>query len=130
MAEGDYIGLDIGTVRSGIARAGSQARLAEPLKIVPTTQLMSVLGDLTKDKKISAVVVGLPRNLEGNDTRQTEWVRQWVTAAKKQLPLRYIFQDEALTSVAAQTRQPENAHHDALAAAIILQDYLDGQKKD
>lgn len=124
------LGLDVGKTRTGIARASSLARLAEPLMTVPTDKLMEALDELVKDHGYGTIVVGLPRNLQGNETTQTEWVRHWVDKAKKNLKTPLYWQDEALTTKMAETQKmtggkkiPHGA--DALAAAIILQDFLD-----
>lgn len=124
------LALDIGKARTGIARASSLARIAEPLITIETADLIKTLGELIKEQNYSVIVVGLPRNLQGDETAQTEWVRHWVDKAKKKLTAEFYWQDEALTTKIAEADQlargkkiPQGA--DALAAAIILQDFLD-----
>lgn len=122
-----FIGLDVGSKRTGIARASDIAKIAEPLKTVETKGLDGVLAELIKNDDISGIVVGLPRNLQGDDTDQTAWVRQWVADAKGKIGKEFYWQDEALTSVEAE-KQPVTKNHpgiDALSAAIILQDFID-----
>ena len=124
----EYIGLDVGTARTGFARGASLARMAEPLYTVPTDQAVQKLAELAKGQEISGVVVGLPRNLDGNDTPQTDWVRQWVQTAKTKVNLPFYAQDEALTSKLAEAKKIKPGQlkdTDAIAAAIILQDFLD-----
>lgn len=126
----ELIGLDVGQKRTGIARASSVALLAEPLTTQDTSQLPKFLKKLIQGSEVEAIVVGLPRNLSGDDTAQTTWVRDWVDSAKKQLNVPFYWQDEALTSHAAQTsqlmkKQGVKADLDSLAAAIILQNFLD-----
>ncbi len=137
----DIIALDVGMKRTGLARASSLAKIPEPLGSVETTKVVASLQQLMADKKIEALVVGLPRNLGGQDTPQTAWVRRWVKQAKKQIPAIFYWQDEALTSkLAISNKQPAtskkqkaNSHQlsanssfdeHAEAAAIILQDFL------
>jgi putative Holliday junction resolvase len=122
-----YIALDVGLKRTGIARASEIARLAEPLRTVPTTEVLKVLKDLIEEYNVSAVVVGLPRNLQGNNTQQTNWVRDWVDHAKAKLDLPFYWQDEVLSSkIAEAKKQSYKKPHDidSLAAAVILQDFL------
>lgn len=122
----ELIGLDVGERRTGIARASSIARLAEPLKTVETQKVIEELENLLSSNKVSAVVVGLPRSLNGEDTEQTRWVRDWAKQAKQQLNTTFFWQDEALTSKHAEVRaKKEEAGADAIAAQIILQDFLD-----
>lgn len=130
MENEQLLGLDVGKIRTGIARASGMARIAEPLITVETADLMKILGELIKEQNYSIIVVGLPRNLEGDETAQTEWVRHWVDKAQKKLATEFYWQDEALTTKIAEAHQlskDKRSPHgtDAMAAAIILQDFLD-----
>lgn len=128
MVAEEIVALDVGTVRTGIARASKLARLAQPLKTVPTDEVIEELRRLSLKSQITKVVVGLPRNLRGDDTQQTEWVRHFVEDAKTQLPkIDFYLQDEALTSVSAQESGKKVTDIDAEAARIILQDFLDSE---
>lgn len=118
----EYLGVDAGAARIGIARGNSVAKLAEPLKTVAAAEALRILEDLVKSNAVSAIVVGLPRNLDGNDTPQTKAVRRWTNQLKSQINRPLYWQDEALTSQAGAD--------DAQAAAIILQDFLDGPESD
>ncbi len=124
----EIIGLDVGQARSGIARASSVAKLAQPLKSVPTPELVRTIWQFSKENELDSVVVGLPRNLQGHDTDQTTWVREWVKRAVTETKLPFYWQDEALTSKLAASQKPKGqkpADEHAVAAAIILQDFLD-----
>jgi putative Holliday junction resolvase len=124
-----YLGLDVGLKRTGIARASGAARLSEPLTTVATTSVLKTIKDLAEEYNISAVVVGLPRNLHGYSTQQTNWVREWVVNAKNKIDLPFYWQDEVLTTRIAEAKKltyGKKVHDvDSLAAAIILQDFLD-----
>jgi putative Holliday junction resolvase len=121
----DYIGIDVGQARTGIARASSVARLPEPLKTVPSDKLLEELESIIAKTEVAGIVVGLPRSLSGDDTAQTQWVRSWVAQAKARLSVPFYLQDEALTTVAAATDGDKSNDLDAKAAAIILKDFLD-----
>lgn len=114
--------MDIGSARVGIARGASIAKIAEPLKTVPTDKAVEEIGLLAKQNFASGIVAGLPRSLDGNDTDQTKLVRQWVAEAKQKLNLPFYWQDEALTS--------QETDDDAHAAAMILQDFLNATESD
>lgn len=123
-----YLALDIGKAKTGIARASAVARIPQPVITVATGKLIDELKSLIRREPTEAIVVGLPRSLEGHDTKQTEWVRQWIKKAKEDFDMPFYFQDEALTSKIAEAKaishkRPQDA--DAFAAAIILQDFLD-----
>lgn len=117
----EILALDIGAARVGVARASTEARLAEPLKTIKTNDALEYLLGLAKNKEIQAIVVGLPRNLSGDETQQTQWVRQWVKNTMQIINKPFYWQDEALTSQKAKSGADEHS----LAATIILQDFLD-----
>ncbi len=127
----EVIGLDVGESKTGIARASSVAKIAEPSMTVPTDQVVSTLKKMNEDQEIEAVVVGLPRNLNGDETKQTQWVRSWAKELKDQMPkLNLYWQDEALTTKQASTVIGKNITDDSAAASIILQDYLQTNQSD
>ena len=126
MSPSDLVGLDVGQKRTDIARASTIAKLAEPMIIVDTDKAVEALKDLISKSKIEAIVVGLPRNLNGEDTAQTNWVKQWAAEAKTSIELPFYWQDESLTTKLAEARKLDSSYADAEAAAINLQDFLDG----
>lgn len=121
--------LDLGMARTGIARASATARIAEPIETIETKNLYSKLKLLAEKNLVSSIVVGLPRTLDSNETDQTKWVRDQVENLKKEMPgVEFYFQDEALSSkIAAEQdkKSIERYGEDALAATVILQDFLD-----
>lgn len=128
MGSKQFIGLDVGRERTGLARASTVAKLAEPIGAVPTEEVSNRLKELNRSESIEALVIGLPRGLEGQETGQTAWVRQWVEHLKEEAAFPIYAQDEALTTKLAEARRlaGKQIHDiDALAASIILQDFLD-----
>lgn len=121
MKPSELIGLDVGQKRTGIARGSSVAKIAEPLKSVQTDKVVAELREMAQNSQLEAVIIGLPRNLNGDDTAQTKWVRQWAANAKKELNIPMFWTDEALTS----KNTGEDSDEHARAAATILQDFLD-----
>lgn len=127
------IGLDVGKVHTGVARASVAAKLAEPLNSVKTVELDEYLLGMTKKNTIESIVVGLPRNLDGQDTAQTDWVREWAKTVKDKFNVPFYWQDEALTSkqaAASKLSAKKAVDEHALAAAIILQDFLDAPEAE
>lgn len=127
------LALDVGKKRTGIARASSMARIAEPLLSVDTAKIQECLRQLNSEFDVDCIVVGLPRSLEGNETEQTRWVREWVADIKPQLAVPFFWQDEALTTELAQKwMQDSKSGHDldAHAAAAILDDFLKTPETD
>lgn len=129
----EYIGLDLGKARTGFARGASIARVAEPLFTIPADETLNKLIELINSNQAGAVVVGLPRNMDGNDTEQTNWVRNWVKDAKSKISIPFYFQDEALTSKIAEAKKikpDEKLDIDAISAGIILQDFLNSSEAE
>lgn len=126
----EYLGLDIGDKRIGVARGSSVAKIAEPLVTIQSASAIPEIQKLIDQFQPVALVVGLPRNLNGEETAQTLKVRQWVEAAKKDITQPFFFQDEALTSVEAHKSPPakKDPGIDAKAAAVMLQDFLDSDE--
>jgi putative Holliday junction resolvase len=128
----EILGVDVGLKKSGLARASTVARLAEPLTSVPTDELLQKLAKYGNEHHLEAIVIGLPRSLDSSETDQTAWVREWADRAKAKIQTSLYWQDEALTSVEAQKSEYNRLKFDehALAATIILQNFLDGAETD
>ena len=126
------IALDIGEKRIGVAVASSIARLARPLTtLVLDENFFTNLVEIISRENVSEIVVGMPRNLDGQPTSQTFFVETFVNELQQHTSLPIQFQDEAVTSRLAQEeleargKTYAKADIDALAATYILQDYLD-----
>jgi putative holliday junction resolvase len=126
------LGLDIGERRIGVASADSVGRLAAPLSTlaVDGTELVK-LQRLMLEQGATELVVGLPRNMSGEQTEQTKAVKWFVLRRLQGFELPIHYQDESLTSVQAEDylkqhkKSYSKADIDALAATLILQDYLE-----
>lgn len=124
-----FLGIDWGSRTVGLALASAQARLARPLPSLSNTpQLFDELKDLCQEHQVSQLVVGLPRNLEGEETAQSAEIRAWAKKLGQNLGLPVAFQDETLTSQSGPSTTPAKDDH-ARAAGIILQDYLEEEVK-
>lgn len=129
---GSVIGLDVGERRIGVAIASKVARLPSPHgTIVNSSDVMSDIKRLVADESAIAVVVGLPRGLEGQETHQTKHVRDFAKKLETKLNVPIYFQDEALTSKLAEEELKNRGvgynkeDVDALAATYILRDFLE-----
>ncbi len=126
--------MDAGAAKVGIARGSTGARLAEPLLSVETKEAAETLASIAEENQAAGIVIGLPRGLDGQETAQTQAVKNWVVGIKEKIKLPLYWQDEAATSLAAGELQTSNFKHQAsdehaVAAAIILQDFLDTPKQ-
>jgi len=121
------LAIDYGSKRVGVAIAHEGVQIASPLSVLDNTQsLVDEIKQLVKVEKATAVVVGLPRNLDGDDTAQTQQVRQFAAELDGN-GFDVVFQDEAATSVAVEDSAGRDRQIDARAASLILRDYLQEQ---
>jgi len=125
------IALDVGAKRVGVASASLIARLPRPLTTLTQDEnFFSELQKLIDSEEPAAIVVGLPRGLDGQHTAQTVASENFVDKLRQHTDLPVHFQDEALTSVKAKDelearRKPyQRGDVDALAATYILSDFL------
>lgn len=132
--KGTLLAFDVGAARIGVARAVVPPRIAQPLLTLPQDEeLENALRLLYRTEKPVAVIVGRPRNQSGTITKQTAIVEVWVERYLAQRGVPFYWQDESLTSVAAEThlqaqgRPYTKADVDAMAASIILTDFLEAQ---
>lgn len=130
MAQKNFICLDVGEKRIGVALADSAVRIAIPYTAIEVDgEEVRVIAELYVKESADTIVVGYPRNQQGEATAQTEYALTFSEQLKEFAPV--VFQDESLTSVQAEQRLSRRrggytkGDIDAEAAAIILQDYLE-----
>jgi len=123
------LGFDYGTVRTGVALA--QDNEVEPLVTLQSSNLWQGVTELVAMHKPSKLVVGLPRNLDGETTSQTQLAKDFGSQLTTHTGLPVEYQDEAMSTERAKQAISPNAtiaeqkqKLDQIAAAIILKDYL------
>lgn len=127
----NLMGLDVGTVRIGVAVGDSSVCLAVPHDTIAVdgTEIEKI-AEIAVRNNISVIVVGLPRNQQGELTKQSEFSKKFAEKLEY-MDVDVVFQDESLTSVIAEERlksfrRPYTKEDiDAEAASIILQDYIE-----
>lgn len=132
------LGLDVGERRIGVAVSDSDARLAVPLTTIVRKDLATdteEISHLIALEDISLLVVGLPISLDGTIGPQARRIQEFVDLLRPAVTIPVEFWDERYSTAQADALLRERprsrkAHErqDALAAAIILQDYLDSKK--
>lgn len=128
----NYLALDVGEKRIGLATADDNVRIAVPFGWLENDDdIIQKITEKLIQHDISVVVVGYPRNQSGEATQQTQFVEQFVkNLSVIDLDIDLVFQDESLTSVEAERRLgqvKDKGEIDAEAASIILQDYLESR---
>lgn len=132
------LGLDVGERRIGVAVADERARVALPVTVVERGELpadLDAIVRLVAEQGAEVVVIGLPISLNGSLGPQAQAVQAFGQELLGRLSLPIEYWDERLSTVEAQRRlagagqrgPKAKARRDALAAAIVLQSYLDAQ---
>ena len=141
------VAFDVGERRIGVAVSDATLTLARPVGVLRPVNLeadalqlvVAEIGRLAnEDDAVTAVVVGLPRRLDGSATAMTRRVSAFAAELGRLVSLPIVLQDERLSSHEAESRlaltekdwRVRKRNLDAAAAAIILQDYLDSRPRD
>lgn len=130
------LALDHGTVRIGVAVSDELRMLAHPLEFIPAdpfADFLTRLKEIIREKEVELIIVGMPRNMDGSYGPAALKVQVFVAALKDAVTIPIRALDERLTSVQANRILRENKVRgdkrkeqvDKMAAAIILQSYLD-----
>jgi putative Holliday junction resolvase len=141
-----FLGLDVGERRIGVAISDPNGQVAVPLRTLQAgTQETAVqaIAALVAEEGVEGVVVGLPLRLDGSVGQQAESVQEFVRLLLPAVNVSVTLWDERLSTVQAEqllrresrstptgrraSRKSSKAEQDSLAAAIILQGYLDSR---
>lgn len=136
---GKLLALDVGLARIGVAVCDPLQLAARPLTVIKRrsrSEDFATLAALVQREEGQAIICGLPLNMDGSEGTQAQMVRKWATRLAQALQTLLgalppvIFWDERLSTYQAQSilagskaKTPE----DAVAAAVILQSYLDAR---
>ncbi|MDP3503710.1 MAG: Holliday junction resolvase RuvX [Myxococcales bacterium] len=134
------MGLDVGTKTVGVAVADELGITAQPITVVRRSNLKADLAELIRlaaERSVDRFVVGLPLNMDGSEGPRAQATRKFGDALAKASNLLIIYQDERLTTVAAErslleadvSRQKRREVIDQVAASLILQGWLDAQPR-
>ena len=132
-----FLAIDLGGKRTGIASGDDLTGIVQPLKVIeaaPGDHLLRLLRREIDDHAPDAIVIGLPLNMDGTEGPSAAAVRAFAARIAEASRIAVRFQDERLTSFAAEghldrsgrTHREKREIRDALAAAEILRDHLRG----
>jgi putative pre-16S rRNA nuclease len=130
------LGVDYGTKRVGLAISDSLGITARPLSVVPRSAVVDEVVNLVKEHDIGTIVVGLPTRLSGDEGMSASEARKLADELGAATGAEVVLADERYTSRMADDallesgmkRRKRRENVDKVAAAIILQDYLDRTK--
>ena len=130
--------LDHGTRRIGVAVSDEMKMIATPLEYIPAEPMEKVierLQQLIREKEVELILVGMPRNMDGTYGPASEKVNAFIAKLQPHIQTPIKKWDERLTSVMANRallqgnvrRDQRKEKVDKMAAAILLQSYLDSR---
>ena len=136
---GRLMAIDYGRKRCGIAVTDSLRIVATGLTTVATGELVSFVSEYAGREPIDAIIVGLPRTVNGEESQSMAYIRPGIGQLRKALPqIPVEFFDERFTSVIAhramlesgmkKMQRRDTAAGDEMAATIILNDYLQSKQ--
>lgn len=135
------LGIDYGEARTGLAVCDENETVATVIGTIHERDKVRLAEKITatcRQERIEKIVLGLPKNMDGTEGFRAEHTRKFAAMLQEQLPeLPIEFYDERMTTMAASRFMMEGntkgkkkkASIDALSAQIILQDYLERNRK-
>lgn len=128
------LGIDYGRSKTGVAISDPDNTFAIPrdsIKVHSIEALVSHLASICLSDKIQKIIVGLPKTLKGEETKQTKETRNFINLLKKRVKIDIEEFDERLTTVQSQKiiKGNKKLDEDSISAQIILQNYLDLKNK-
>ena len=132
------IGIDVGTKRIGLSQSDPTRTIASPIGTYSEPELFAKISGMVQQVEIA--VVGWPLSMRGHEGASTEMVKSFVTRFSKRFPqIRVELLDERFTStlanqtireqVSSKKKRQDKGLVDTIAAAILLQNYLDSGKR-
>ena len=130
------MGIDFGLARIGIAFSDDTKFLASPFLTYKRKRMVEDIAffhNLIKEKQVDEIICGLPMNMAGEEQEIAKKTREFIAELVKDVQIKVEFVDERLSSLLAEEMLMETERDwkkrkeklDAVAASIILQDYLD-----
>ena len=130
------LAIDYGDVRVGLALSDLTCTIARPFKTLnynDMDDLLNQLFEISEENQVNKIVVGIPYNMKGDDTKQTTKVRDFISILEDKIGYKVDLIDERLTSSEAEKFMHQmniktgfnKDRIDKIAASIILQEYLD-----
>jgi putative Holliday junction resolvase len=131
-----YLAIDYGVKRTGLAICDRSETIASPLTVIPGQyDVLQKIVKIVNAEGVEAIVLGLPLNMDDSEGSQAKIVRLFAEELKARIDIPIHFQDERLSTFAAEdklapaelTRKKTKKHLDAVAAAQILEAFLENK---
>ena len=134
------MGIDYGDARTGVALSDLLCSIVGSTTVIPSRNQEKALADIVriaKEQEVGAIVVGLPRNMNGTEGPRADLCREFAQLLGQATGLEIIMWDERRTTVEAHNILSQHNYHgqkrkntvDAVAASLILEGYLNSLKE-
>lgn len=128
-----YMGIDYGSKRIGIAVSDENNTFALPHSVILNSkkelEVLEQINTIICDKEITHIIIGESKDFSGKENPIMKDIKIFKEALENRFAVPVIYEPEFLTSHHAEKFQGKNDMHDASAAALILQSYLDRDGK-
>lgn len=132
--------VDLGKARTGVAVCDKTEFLASPYTVIfekSPSRLIKKAAECAKETQAELIVVGLPKNMNGSEGESAQNARAFAEKLSALTGIETVMQDERGTTISAHNFLSETNTYgkkrknvvDAVAATIILQDFLDARKQ-
>jgi putative Holliday junction resolvase len=128
-----WLGVDPGEARVGLAICDPEERIAVPLEVIPASAAFPAIRSILRREQAGGIVVGLPLLPSGDEGDAAKLARKLGDRLARHLDVPVVYEDERLTSVAAEAQRltagaPRGVAIDDLAAALLLEQFLAGRR--
>lgn len=123
-----WLGVDPGGARVGIAICDEDERIAVPVEIVPASVAVPAIRTIVQREGAGGVVIGLPISLDGVERASAIAARKLGERVRRTLGLPVEYEDERMSSVAVERTAGRAKPSDDLAAAFLLQQFIDRRR--
>jgi putative Holliday junction resolvase len=129
------LGIDYGLKRTGLAVTDPLRMFAQPIGMVETSTLFAWLERYGQENEVDSIAIGMPLNLDGSDTHNSQPVREFVAQLRNRYPQWHLYlidermssreaKASILASGASKAKRREKGLVDTVSAALILQTHL------
>ena len=130
------IALDLGDQWIGVSHATESIGIVFPYQTWQAYEFVKKFTVYLQEYEVKTVVIGFPLTLKGNESQQTEKVKEWVKTMSAQFSeVTFVFEDERLsskfaTNISIQNNSKNKHSNHELAAALILENFINKNKNE
>ncbi len=125
-----WVGVDPGGARVGIAVCDDEERIAVPVEVVPASVAVPAIRTVATREHAYGIVIGLAVSMDGRERASAAAGRRLGQRVRRVLGLPVEYEDERLSTAAAERSVGRSRPSDDIAAAHILQQFIDRRRRE